>query len=187
MEAQNRNVEPEAAVHSQASLAGKYMTFRLGTEEYGLEILKVRELIGLMEITRVPGAPEAVRGVVNLRGRVIPVVDLREKLKMERASAAERPVIIVVQLTHNGLPLTTGVMVDQVLDVRDVKAAQIEPPPSFGENDEATRYILGVGKTDKRVVLLIDIDRVLSPAEVASVSGAMPQPRPSSPQPSAPR
>jgi purine-binding chemotaxis protein CheW len=151
-----------------AALAGKYMAFRLGAEEYGIEILKVRELIGLLEITRVPGAPEAVRGVINLRGKVIPVVDLREKLHMERASNVDRPVIIVVQLQHSSGPLTTGILVDQVLDVRDIKADQIEPPPSFGENDDATRYILGVGKSEKRVVLLIDIDLVLSAAEVAS-------------------
>lgn len=151
-----------------ASLAGKYMAFRIGSEEYGLEILKVRELIGLLEITRVPGAPEAVRGVINLRGKVIPVVDLREKLHMPAGTAVERPVIIVVQLQGANGPLTTGILVDQVLDVRDIKADQIEPPPTFGEDDAATRYILGVGKTDKRVILLIDIDLVLTASDLAA-------------------
>ncbi len=160
------------ALADTSALAGKYMTFRVGSEEYGLPILKVRELIGLLEITRVPHAPPAVKGVVNLRGKVIPVVDLRAKLGMDASGAAARPVIIVVQLPLGNGSITTGVMVDQVLDVRDIKAAQIEPPPSFGPSDEATRYILGVGKTDKRVVLLIDIELVLSAAEVAPHAGA---------------
>jgi purine-binding chemotaxis protein CheW len=158
----------QAAVHDMASLAGKYMTFKLAGEDYGLEILKVRELIGLLEITRVPGAPEHVRGVVNLRGKVIPVVDLRAKLHMTGGGVADRPVIIVVQLQSSNGPLTTGVLVDQVLDVRNIQASQIEPPPTFGDDDEATQYILGVGKTDKRVVLLIDIDRILSAADLAA-------------------
>jgi purine-binding chemotaxis protein CheW len=151
------NVAPQLA-----SLAGKYMTFRVGGEEYGLEILKVRELIGLLEITRVPHAPHGVKGVVNLRGKVIPVVDLRTHLGISQASAVDRPVIIVVQLQTASGPITTGVLVDQVLEVRNIAAGQIEPPPSFGREDEATRFILGIAKTEKRVVLLIDIDLILA-------------------------
>lgn len=144
-----------------ASLAGKYMTFRVGGEEYGLEILKVRELIGLLEITRVPHAPHGVKGVINLRGKVIPVVDLRTQLGIAQGEV-ERPVIIVVQLQRPTGPITTGVLVDQVLEVRNITAAQLEPPPSFGRADEATRFILGIAKTEKRVVLLVDIDLILS-------------------------
>lgn len=144
-----------------ASLAGKYMTFRVGGEEYGLEILKVRELIGLLEITRVPHAPHGVKGVINLRGKVIPVVDLRTQLGIAQGEV-ERPVIIVVQLQRPTGPITTGVLVDQVLEVRTITAAQLEPPPSFGRADEATRFILGIAKTEKRVVLLVDIDLILS-------------------------
>jgi purine-binding chemotaxis protein CheW len=143
-------------------LAGKYMTFRVGLEEYGLEILKVRELIGLLEITRVPHAPAGVRGVVNLRGKVIPVVDLRTHLGISEKSKVDRPVIIVVQLQGPQGPITTGVLVDQVLEVRSITAQQIEPAPSFGRDDEATRYILGIAKTDKRVLLLIDIELILA-------------------------
>lgn len=145
-----------------AALAGKYMTFRVGGEEYGLEILKVRELIGLLEITRVPHAPHGVKGVVNLRGKVIPVVDLRTHLGISNENPAARPVIIVVQLQHPTGPITTGVLVDQVLEVRNIATAQIEPPPSFGRDDEATRFLLGIAKTDKRVVLLVDIDLILA-------------------------
>ena len=150
-----------------ASLAGKYMTFRVGGEEYGLEILKVRELIGLLEITRVPHAPHGVRGVVNLRGKIIPVVDLRTHLGISNDSAVARPVIIVAQLQTASGPVTTGVLVDQVLEVRNIASSQIEPPPSFGRADEATRFILGIAKTEKRVVLLIDIDLVLAETDLS--------------------
>ncbi|MFZ5441115.1 MAG: chemotaxis protein CheW [Myxococcota bacterium] len=152
-----------------ASLAGKYMTFRVGGEEYGLEILKVRELIGLLEITRVPHAPHGVKGVINLRGKVIPVVDLREQLGIPPAEI-ERPVIIVVQLQRPSGPVTTGVLVDQVLEVRNITAAQLEPPPSFGRDDEATRFILAIAKTEKRVVLLVDIDLVLSTTSLTAAA-----------------
>ncbi len=145
-------------------LAGKYMTFRVAGEEYGLEILKVRELVGLLEITRVPQAPHGVRGVVNLRGKLIPVVDLRMHLGISSEHPAERPVIIVVQLQTPTGPKLTGVLVDQVLEVRHVTAAQLEPPPSFGREDEVTRFVLAIAKTEKRVVLLLDIDAVLAPS-----------------------
>jgi purine-binding chemotaxis protein CheW len=155
---------------SLASLAGKYMTFRVGGEEYGLEILKVRELIGLLEITRVPHAPPEVKGVVNLRGKVIPVVDLRTNLGITSEAKVDRPVIIVVQLKGATGPVTTGVLVDQVLEVRSISPQQIEPAPSFGRDDEATRYILGIAKTDKRVVLLIDIDLILASTNLSLVA-----------------
>lgn len=161
MEAATTDTPDPGASHT-SSLAGKYMTFKVGGEEYGLEILKVRELIGLMEITRVPHAPHGVRGVVNLRGKIIPVVDLRTHLGISEASAVEKPVIIVAQLQTASGPVTTGVLVDQVLEVRTIASAQIEPPPSFGRDDEATRFILGIAKTEKRVVLLIDIDLALA-------------------------
>jgi purine-binding chemotaxis protein CheW len=160
------NVEPqshgEKARVALPGLAGKYMTFRVGGEDYGLAILKVRELIGLLDITRVPHAPEGVKGVVNLRGKVIPVVDLRFVLGIRPDDSVERPVIIVVQVETPGGPLTTGVLVDQVLEVRTIKDEQLEPPPTFSREDSATQYVLGIAKTEKRVVLLLDIDRVLA-------------------------
>jgi purine-binding chemotaxis protein CheW len=152
---------------AQPPLAGKYMTFRVGNEEYGVQILKVRELVGLLEITRVPNAPPSVKGVVNLRGRIIPVVDLRAHLGMSSANEHARPVIIVAQLQRRDGPVTTGVLVDQVLEVRNIAEASIEPPPSFGGDGGATRFILGIAKTEKRVVLLIDIDLVLSEANLS--------------------
>ncbi len=153
-------------------LAGKYMTFKLSREEYGLEILKVREIIGLMDITKVPRTADFVRGVINLRGKVIPVMDLRLKFGMELAEATDQTVIIVVQLEKGEQELTIGVIVDEVLEVLDVQAGQIEPPPVFGGSSVDTDFILGVGKAEKRVIFLLDIDKVLTTGEVRSLAQA---------------
>ncbi len=150
-------------------LAGKYMTFKLADEEYGLEILKVREIIGLMQITRVPRTREFIRGVINLRGKVIPVVDLRLKFGMAAVEATEQTVIIVVQCVAAGKELTMGVLVDEVLEVMNIMADQIEPPPDFGSGAVDTDFILGVGKAEKRVTFLLDIGKVLTVEETAQV------------------
>jgi purine-binding chemotaxis protein CheW len=151
-------------------LAGKYMTFQLAREEYGLEILKVREIIGLMEITRVPRTREFVRGVINLRGKVIPVVDLRLKFGMEKTEATDQTVIIVVQCAVDGRPLTMGLLVDQVLEVLSIDAGQIEPAPSLAHAQLDEEFILGVGKHEKRIVFLLDIARILSSDEAKELS-----------------
>ncbi len=144
-----------------AAQAGKYLTFELGEEVYGLEILKVQEIIGIMGVTSVPKTPSFVRGVINLRGKVIPVVELRLKFDMEERPDTERTCIIVVQVVANGQLLTMGVIVDGVSEVLDIKAEQIEPPPSFGTR-LSTDFILGMAKVDKKVVMLLDVDEVLS-------------------------
>ncbi len=154
-------------------LAGKYMTFQLAKEEYGLEILKVREIIGLMEITRVPRTREFIRGVINLRGKVIPVVDLRLKFAMPAIEATEQTVIIVVQYSlEGGRPLTMGILVDQVLEVLSIDGTHIEPPPSLGSASLDSEFILGVGKHEKRIVFLLDIAKVLSTDEAREVARA---------------
>ena len=147
----------------------KYMTFKLGAEEYGLEILKVRELIGLLEITRVPRTPEFIRGVINLRGKVIPVVDLRVKFGMEAALATSQSVIIVVQLGTTAAGLTMGILVDEVVEVRAIAGEDVEPPPNF-QTQAAADFILGIGKAEKRIIFLLDIDRVLTAPEVSRVA-----------------
>jgi purine-binding chemotaxis protein CheW len=157
-----------AAADLGAHLAGKYMTFKLAEEVYGLEILKVREIIGLMDITRVPRCAEFIRGVINLRGKVIPVADLRLKFGMEACQATEQTVIIVVQCAVAGRNLTMGLLVDQVLEVLQIEAGQIEPPPSLGEAAVEAQFILGIGKAGERVVFLLDIAKVLGGGEVAS-------------------
>jgi len=153
-------------------LAGKYMTFQLAREEYGLEILKVREIIGLLEITRVPRTREFIRGVINLRGKVIPVIDLRLKFGMEKCETTDQTVIIVVQCQVDGRALTMGLLVDQVLEVLTIDADHIEPTPSLGQAALDDGFILGVGKHDKRIVFLLDIARILSNEEVHEVTRA---------------
>jgi purine-binding chemotaxis protein CheW len=153
-------------------LAGKYMTFKVADEEYGLEILKVREIIRLLEITRVPRAPAFVRGVINLRGKVIPVVDLRRKFDMDAVEATDQTVIIVVQVERAAGPLTMATLVDQVLEVRSIDASQIEPPPPLGSAAMDTSFILGVGKAEKRVVFLLDIGKVLSTEHTGELARA---------------
>jgi purine-binding chemotaxis protein CheW len=148
-----------------ASLSGKYMTFKLADEGYGLEILKVREIIRVLEITRVPRAPAYIRGVINLRGKVIPVVDLRLQFGMPAAKTTDQTVIIVVQCAVDGRALTMGVLVDQVLEVLAIEAGQIEPPPAFGSGAVRSDFILGIGKAAERVIFLLDIGRVLSRAD----------------------
>lgn len=156
-------------VSNARAVADKYMTFKLASEEYGLEILKVRELIGLLEITRVPRTPDFVRGVINLRGRVIPVVDLRVKFGMEAALATSQSVIIVVQLGAAGAGLTMGILVDEVVEVRAIAAEDVEPPPNF-QSQAVADFILGIGKAEKRIIFLLDIDRVLTAPEASRVA-----------------
>lgn len=151
--------------------AGKYLTFRLASEEYGLQILKVQEIIGMMNVTRVPRMPEFIRGVINLRGKVIPVVDLRLKFDMDAQEDTEKTCIIVVQLEGNAQEMTMGIIVDEVSEVMDIVAEQIEPPPSFG-NAVGTDFILGMGKVDQKVIMMLDIDKVLSSEEIAVLEEA---------------
>jgi len=157
---------PEAKASSWSQKAGKYLTFCLDREEYGLEILKVQEIIGLMSVTRVPGMPDFIRGVINLRGKVIPVMELRLKFGMEAGENTEKTCVIVVQVGRGDSKLIMGVIVDEVSEVLDIGAEQIEPPPTFGGSLK-TDFILGMGKVDQKVVMLLDIDRVLSQDEMS--------------------
>jgi purine-binding chemotaxis protein CheW len=154
-----------------AAMAGKYLTFKLGAEEFGLEILKVQEIIKMMEVTRVPRIPDYVRGVINLRGKVIPVVDLRLKFGMDTRDTTEKTCVIVVQVKHGDGQVTLGTIVDEVSEVLDVAAGQIEPTPEFGTAVD-TDFILGMGKIGKRVVMLLDVDKVLSGGELRAVNSA---------------
>ncbi len=149
----------------------KFLTFLMANEKYGLEILKVREIIGIMDVTPIPTTPAFVRGVINLRGKVIPVVDLRLKFGMEAKEDTQRTCIIVVHLAREGQEMIMGIIVDEVSDVLDIDRDQIEPPPSFGANIR-TDFILGMGKVNQRVVTMLDIDRVLSEREIALVENS---------------
>jgi purine-binding chemotaxis protein CheW len=144
---------------------GKYLTFALGNEEYGLEILKVREIIGFMDITAVPQMPPYIKGVINLRGQVIPVIDLRAKFSMASAEVTEQTCIIVVEITQQGRKFNTGIVVDHVSEVLDIAGENIEESPQFG-SDVKTDFILGMGKVGDRVKILLDIDKVLATVDM---------------------
>jgi purine-binding chemotaxis protein CheW len=149
---------------------GKYLTFALGPEEYGLEILKVREIIGYMEITAVPQTPEHVKGVINLRGQVIPVIDLRSKFGMETAEVTEQTCIIVVETSQASHKFSTGIVVDRVQEVLDIAGENIEEAPQFGSSVN-TDFILGMGKIGESVKILLDIDKVLAGEDFRNMAG----------------
>jgi purine-binding chemotaxis protein CheW len=152
--------------------AGKYLTFSLGDEHYGLDIVRVQEIVGLIPVTRVPRLPAFVAGVVNLRGRVIPVVDLRLAFGMSASERDERSCIVVVSVDRGeGLVATMGVLVDEVSDVAYVSADAIEATPEFGTEVD-TSFIQGVGRLEERVVMLLDIDRVLTAGELDDIESA---------------
>lgn len=153
-------IEDETQANDQHDLGGKYLTFFLSDEEYGLEILRVHEIFGLMPVTRVPRTAAHILGVINLRGKVIPVLDLRSKFGASSTEDTNQTCIIVVQANNQQV----GVVVDRVSEVVDIPSDHIEPTPELGREIH-TDYILGVGKLDSRVCLLIDIDKALSDAE----------------------
>lgn len=141
-------------------LAGKYLTFMLADEHFGLPILQVREIIGLMDITPVPRAPAHFRGVINLRGKIIPVVDLRRRFEFPPCELHERNCIVVVEMKLRGQGTAMGILVDSVSEVLDIPAENIEPPPDFGCWLE-TEFILGMAKTEGAVRILLSIEYVL--------------------------
>lgn len=140
--------------------AGKYLTFDLDREEYAIQVLRVREIMVLQEITGVPHTPKHVKGVINLRGKVIPVVDLRLKLGLAQAEYGDRTCIIVVQIHGEPVPMLTGIIVDSVAEVVNISAGDIEDTPDFGEG-VTIPYVLGVAKSKNKVRILVDIDRAL--------------------------
>ncbi len=150
---------------------GKYLTFALSGEEYGLEILKVREIFGILPITQVPHVPRDVKGVINLRGQVISVVDLRLKFNMESTEQTDETCIIVVEIAKGERSTNIGIIVDKVEEVLDIAAANIEDAPAFG-GVVNTEFILGLAKVEDSVKILLDIDKVLAPDESAAISAS---------------
>lgn len=156
----------DQAVNAMSDREGKYLTFSLANEEYGIGILKIKEIIGMMPITTVPQTPEFVKGVINLRGRVIPVLDLRSRFGMDPVDYTERTCIIVVEIAGGAGNVMIGVVVDSVSEVLSIKAEVIEETPSFGTK-LSTDYILGMAKIGKSVKILLDIDKVLGADEIS--------------------
>jgi len=157
-----------AASHAEKAIGrqdgSKLLTFRLADEEYGVEILKVREIIGVMEITAVPQMPAFMKGVINLRGKVIPVIDLRLKFGFEEIEYTEQTCIIVVDVGRE-----MGIIVDTVSEVLDIACGDLEPPPQIGGTLD-TSFILGMGKVGEAVKILLDIDRVLTTEQAVRLS-----------------
>lgn len=156
----------DQAVRRMADREGKYLTFSLASEEYGIGILKVKEIIGMMKTTPVPQTPEFVKGVINLRGKVIPVIDLRLRFGMEAIGYTDRTCIIVVEIEGSSRRLHTGIVVDSVSEVLNIKGSDIEDTPTFGTKLN-TDYILGMAKLGGGVKILLDIDRVLNAGDLA--------------------
>jgi purine-binding chemotaxis protein CheW len=148
---------------------GKYLTFSLAVEEYGIGILKIKEIIGMMPITSVPQTPDFVKGVVNLRGKVIPVVDLRLRFGMASIDYDERTCIIVVEIGRRDMNVVIGIVVDSVSEVLNIKGEDIEDTPTFGTALD-TDYILGMAKIEGKVKILLDIDEVLGADDLESLA-----------------
>ena len=155
------------------SRAGKYLTFNLGPEEYGFEILRVLEIIGLMKITAVPRTPDYVRGIINLRGTIHPVIDLRTKFGMNRIDDTEETCIIVLEIEKNGQSEQIGVVVDNVKEVQDISEKEIENSPSLGQGVD-TKFIIGMANIKNKVVILLSVENIFTEEiieEVKEISG----------------
>lgn len=161
----------DQAISVMTDREGKYLTFVLAAEEYGISILKIKEIIGMMPITTIPQTPDFVKGVINLRGKVIPVVDLRLRFGMKRIDYTERTCIIVVEISGGTGTVMIGIVVDSVSEVLNIKGGDIEETPAFGTKLN-TDYILGMAKVQGGVKILLDIDRVLSRDEVVLLEKA---------------
>lgn len=152
--------------------AGKYLTFHLGQEEFGIRVLKVREIMGIQDITAVPHAPAYVKGVINLRGKVIPVLDLRLKFDLPDLAYNQRTCIIVVQIQGESGSILMGIIVDGVSEVLNLTGAEVEDTPDFGASF-STSSILGMAKVKGKVKILLDIDRVLANQEVQGLGSLL--------------
>lgn len=161
----------DQAVKAMHDREGKYLTFMLADEEYGIGILKVKEIIGMMPFTSVPQTPDFVKGVINLRGKVIPVIDLRLRFGMEPSDYTERTCIIVVEIQGEAGNILIGSVVDTVSEVLNIKGEDIEDTPAFGTKLD-TDYILGMAKVEGGVKILLNIDQVLNAEEIASLEDA---------------
>lgn len=162
----NTEMEITETHQSVVEKEGKYLTFSLAGEEYGIGILQVKEIIGMLPITSVPRTPDFVKGVINLRGKVIPVIDLRLRFSIEESEYTERTCIIVVEISGDHGEMVIGIVVDSVSEVLNITEDQIEPAPSFGTSLDS-EYILGMAKLENGVKILLDINKVLGADEMS--------------------
>ena len=165
-------INPRESAVKNDERAGKYLTFQLGREEFAIQVLKVREIMGVQDITAVPQTPAHVKGVINLRGKVVPVVDLRLKFRLPEMEYTQRTCIIVVQVHFEGSALMMGIVVDGVSEVLNLAGGDIEDTPEFGSG-VVTPYILGMAKSKGKVKILLDIDQVLSTQELQGLESVL--------------
>jgi len=157
----------EKGIKGPGGREGKYLTFTLGKEEYGIGILKVKEIIGMMPITPVPRTPGYVKGVINLRGKIIPVVDLRLKLGMEEIGYTDRTCIIVVEIAGLSSAILMGIVVDSVSEVLNIRGGEIEETSALTAKLD-TGYILGMAKMKGSVKILLDVEKVLHTGDLVT-------------------
>ena len=147
---------------------GKYLAFHVGPEEFAIGVLGVREIMGMQDITAVPHTPGYVKGIINLRGKVVPVIDLRLKFGMPPTEYTARTCIVVVNVAGDGGGVLTGVIVDAVSEVVNIAAGEIENPPDFGEG-VSIPYLIGIAKSKGKVKLLLNIEKALATSEVTGL------------------
>jgi purine-binding chemotaxis protein CheW len=152
-----------------SSVAGKYLAFALSKERYGLEILKVQEIIKVAHITSVPKCPSYIKGVINLRGKIIPVIDLRMKFGIEPIPYDDKTCIIVINITKGEQRIAIGIIVDTVLEVINFTASEIEPAPQYGSHLHS-HFVIGMGKKMDHLNILIDIERVITETDSATAA-----------------
>ena len=169
-----RTVPMDTTCQASALEGGKYLTFTLADEDYGISIKKIREIIGMMPVTKVPRVNAFVKGVINLRGKVIPVIDLRLRFGMEEIEHTDRTCIVIVEIEAGQTTVQMGIVVDSVSEVLNIQEDDIQPPPDLGAGNR-TRYILGMARMEGAVKILVDIDQVLGEAEVKKLECATTQ------------
>jgi purine-binding chemotaxis protein CheW len=147
---------------------GKFLTFLLGEEIYGLPIKKAKEIIGMMEITHIPKTQAYTKGVINLRGKVIPIIDLRLKLGMEEKAYNERTCIIIIEINAAENNRLLGIVVDSVSEVVNIQQSEIEPPPEYESRIEGN-FLAGLGKIKEKVILILNIAKILNQEELSSL------------------
>lgn len=157
-------MEDDLYDEDEDTLSSRYLTFHLGEEDYGIEIRYVTEIVGIQKITEVPDMPEFVMGVINLRGQVIPVIDVRLRFNMPLRNYDERTCVIVVNIDDS----VVGLIVDTVQEVREIRPENVSPVPKLGRSEKA-RYILGMGKVGDEVIILLDVGKLLREEEIAAL------------------
>lgn len=158
------------SVAAEAITSTQFLTFHLDSEVFAFDILQVREVLDYTTVTKVPRTPEFMRGVINLRGSVVPVIDMRTKFKMPRADETVNTCIIIVELSLDGEQVVLGALADSVQEVIELEDGQIEPPPKIGTRLD-TEFIRGMGSRDDQFIIILDIDKIFSSDELALARG----------------